>query len=65
MVDVVAYNFRVIAPQDAVYDRSAVSHAVNLFDMSEKYADVMTSAAALSALHGFATQPAGAPAKTL
>ena len=27
---------------DAVYDRSRTSHAVNLFDMSEKYADVFT-----------------------
>jgi isochorismate hydrolase len=31
-------------PEDAVYDRSHVSHAVNLFDMSEKYADVMPAA---------------------
>ena len=27
-------------PHDAVYDRSATSHAVNLFDMAAKYADV-------------------------
>ena len=43
VVDAFAYNFRVAVPSDAVYDRSAVSHAVNLFDMSEKYADVMTT----------------------
>ncbi len=41
VVDAFAYNFRVAVPQDCCYDRSAVSHAVNLFDMSEKYADVM------------------------
>jgi len=29
--------------EDAVYDRSQVSHAVNLFDMASKYADVMTA----------------------
>jgi maleamate amidohydrolase len=40
VVDAFSLNFRVLVPQDAVYDRSAVSHAVNLFDMSEKYADV-------------------------
>lgn len=40
VVDAFAYNFRVLVAQDAVYDRSHVSHAVNLFDMSEKYADV-------------------------
>lgn len=41
VVDAFAYNFRVAVPEDGVYDRSKVSHAVNLFDMSEKYADVM------------------------
>ena len=40
VVDAFSLNFRVLVPQDAVYDRSTVSHAVNLFDMSEKYADV-------------------------
>jgi isochorismate hydrolase len=30
-------------PHDAVYDRSQTSHAVNLFDMSEKYADVAST----------------------
>ena len=44
VVDAFAYNFRIAVPEDGVYDRSKVSHAVNLFDMSEKYADVMPSA---------------------
>ena len=43
VVDAFSYNFRVAVPNDAVYDRSVASHAVNLFDMSEKYADVMTT----------------------
>ncbi|MDQ2148000.1 isochorismatase family protein [Alcaligenaceae bacterium C4P045] len=43
VVDAFSLNFRVFVPQDAVYDRSQVSHAVNLFDMSEKYADVGTT----------------------
>ena len=50
VVDAFSYNFRVVVPHDCVYDRSEVSHAVNLFDMSEKYADVMTMAEALQAL---------------
>jgi maleamate amidohydrolase len=49
-VDGFAYNFRVLVPYDAVYDRSQVSHGVNLFDMSEKYADVMRTDEALLAL---------------
>ena len=43
VVDAFAYNYRIAVPEEAVYDRSRVSHAVNLFDMSEKYADVMQS----------------------
>jgi len=50
VVDAFAYNFRVLVPQDAVYDRSAVSHAVNLFDMASKYADVGTTAEILGKL---------------
>ena len=40
VVDGFAYNFKVLVPSDCVYDRSATSHAVNLFDMASKYADV-------------------------
>jgi maleamate amidohydrolase len=50
VVDGFAYNFRVLVPYECVYDRSQVSHAVNLFDMSEKYADVMSTDEALAAL---------------
>ncbi len=50
VVDAFAYNFRVAVPHDAVYDRSATSHAVNLFDMSEKYADVSSTDELLAAL---------------
>jgi nicotinamidase-related amidase len=50
VVDAFALNFRVVVPQDCAYDRSQVSHAVNLFDMSEKYADVHTTEEALAAL---------------
>jgi maleamate amidohydrolase len=50
VVDAFAYNFRVCVPSDAVYDRSATSHAVNLFDMASKYADVLTTDETLSAL---------------
>jgi len=50
VVDAFSLNFRVFVPQDAVYDRSQVSHAVNLFDMSEKYADVGTTDSAIEML---------------
>jgi nicotinamidase-related amidase len=50
VVDGFAYNFRMLVPEDAVYDRSATSHAVNLFDMASKYADVMNTEDAVTAL---------------
>lgn len=58
VVDAFSYNFRLGVPQDAVYDRSATSHAVNLFDMASKYADVSTTdrlVAELSGLQGRAS----------
>lgn len=50
VVDAFAYNFRVMVPHDAVYDRSQTAHAVNLFDMASKYANVMSTDETLSAL---------------
>ena len=41
VVDAFSLNFKVAVPFDCVYDRGATSHKVNLFDMSQKYADVM------------------------
>jgi nicotinamidase-related amidase len=54
VVDAFAYNFKVTVPHDAVYDRGATSHAVNLFDMAEKYADVMSTADCAEALRALA-----------
>jgi len=50
VVDGFSYNFRMAVPHDAVFDRSQVSHAVNLFDMASKYAEVDTTAALLARL---------------
>lgn len=50
VVDGFAYNFRVLVPHDAVFDRSKTSHSVNLFDMAEKYADVMATDDAVETL---------------
>ena len=50
VVDGFAYNYRVVVPHDAVYDRSLTSHRVNLFDMNAKYADVVSTDEAVDAL---------------
>lgn len=47
VVDATSYGFRAVVPYDAVFDRSQTSHAVNLFDMNSKYADVVSTEEAL------------------
>jgi maleamate amidohydrolase len=41
VVDALGYNFRPIVAGDCVGDRAIGPHEANLFDMSQKYADVM------------------------
>ncbi|VCU68905.1 N-carbamoylsarcosine amidase [Pigmentiphaga humi] len=43
VVDASFLNYRVAVPHDAVFDRIQVSHAMNLFDMASKYADVLAT----------------------
>ena len=50
VVDAFSYNFRVVVPEECVYDRSSTSHAVNLFDMASKYADVMPVTEAIKSI---------------
>lgn len=40
-VDAYSYGFHVVLVEECCFDRSALSHAVNLFDLHHKYADVM------------------------
>lgn len=42
VVDGHSSNFRVIVPKECVADRSVISHELSLFDMSMKYADVVS-----------------------
>lgn len=41
VIDAFSYAFKVIVPEDCVYDRGEVTHAINLFDINAKYADVI------------------------
>jgi maleamate amidohydrolase len=50
VVDAMSYNFRTIVARDCVGDRSLQAHGANLFDMEQKYADLMDSAAIIAAL---------------
>jgi len=60
-IDAFAYNFRCGAIEECVYDRSKLIHAVNLFDLQSKYADVISVGEALIYLAGLKTKtPVGA-----
>ena len=43
VVDAVSYNYLCIVVEDACFDRVAASHALSLFDMHIRYADVLPS----------------------
>jgi maleamate amidohydrolase len=50
VVDAVAHNLRTIVVTDGVGDRALGPHEANLFDMGQKYADLMTSAEIMAAM---------------
>lgn len=53
-VDAFSLNFKVAIPQECVYDRSITSHKVNLFDLGQKYADVLPTQELLARLQTIA-----------
>lgn len=50
VVDAFSLNFKVAVSHDCVYDRGITSHKVNLFDMAQKYADVMPASELMTRL---------------
>lgn len=44
VVDGFSYNYRMSVVEECTFDRGRLSHLVNLFDMDQKYADVVTMA---------------------
>ncbi|HEX6208495.1 MAG TPA: isochorismatase family protein [Actinomycetota bacterium] len=44
VTDAFSYGFRVAVVEDGTFDRAELPHAVNLFDMDSKYANVMPAA---------------------
>jgi maleamate amidohydrolase len=41
VVDGKAFRFKILVPEECVFDRDEAPHAINLFDMEQKYADVV------------------------
>ena len=53
-VDAFSYGFHHVVVEECTYDRSTLSHKVNLFDLHHKYADVMHIEDVLAHLEGLA-----------
>ena len=51
VIDSMSYNFRTVVATDCVGDRAIAPHEANLFDMEQKYADLMTSSEIVAVLY--------------
>jgi maleamate amidohydrolase len=67
VVDGCTYRYRMVVVEECVFDRHETTHALNLFDMHHKYADVVSLAEATEWMRSWqapagyaAPQPAGA-----
>lgn len=56
VVDGMSYNFRNVVVSDCVGDRALAPHTANLFDMGQKYADLMTRDEAIQVLEKIAAR---------
>jgi maleamate amidohydrolase len=56
VVDGKSYRYKVIVPEECVFDRHEAPHAINLFDMDQKYADVVPLDDAIGYLRSVAAE---------
>lgn len=54
VVDSISYSYRTIVVTDCCGDRALEPHAANLFDMGQKYADLLTADEAITAVRAVA-----------
>jgi nicotinamidase-related amidase len=57
-VDAYSHGFHVVLVEECCFDRSPISHKVNLFDLHHKYADVMKVDEVVAHLGGMAVRKA-------
>ena len=50
VIDAISYSYRTIVVSDCCGDRAIAPHEANLFDMGQKYADLMTAEEAITAV---------------
>jgi maleamate amidohydrolase len=56
VVDGCTYRYRMVVVEECVFDRHQAAHAINLFDMNQKYADVVSLAEVLEYLAAWRAQ---------
>jgi maleamate amidohydrolase len=61
VVDGCTYRYRMIVVEECVFDRHEAAHAINLFDMNQKYADVVSLKEVLAYLATWRARPKQAP----
>lgn len=59
VVDGCTYRFRMVVAEECVFDRHEACHAINLFDMNQKYADVLQLEDILQYLHSWRAESPG------
>lgn len=59
VVDAAAHGFKVLVPEECVFDRALTPHLANLFDMDAKYADVVSLAETMEYLTQLAIPDGG------
>ena len=63
VVDACTHRYHTIVAEECVFDRSLLSHKVNLFDLHHKYADVMALDEVIAHLDGLQGAGAKSPAE--
>jgi maleamate amidohydrolase len=63
VVDGCTYRFRMVVAEECVFDRHQATHAMNLFDMNQKYADVLALQEVLDYLDGWRSAQRGSQIK--
>jgi nicotinamidase-related amidase len=58
-VDAAQYNYRSVVPHECVWDRSQLSHRVNLLDIQMKYGDVKATDDVIAYLESLPQKPCG------
>lgn len=58
-VDATQYNYRSIVPEECVWDRSMISHKVNLLDIQMKYGDVKKTDVVIEYFRSLPDRPCG------